>query len=218
MISNKLVNYASEINGKLEASIFKQLVSGEPVEARLPYGRPFTVLNYAKLIFNCNELPWEVEHTHAFFRRFLIINFDVTIPEAEQDKDLAKKIISSELPGVLNWALEGLRRLLEQRQFTYCEAVELARKQYEIEADSVKLYLQEYMYQSSSNEFQQMQLFYKDYRDFCDREGCAPVKRNKFKNRLKNIGFVFERRNAGEVVFVTTKLSSEEVILKKMFF
>lgn len=28
-LSNKLLNYASEINGKLEASIFKQLVSGE---------------------------------------------------------------------------------------------------------------------------------------------------------------------------------------------
>jgi putative DNA primase/helicase len=39
-LANKLVNYASEINGKLEASIFKQLVSGEPVEARLPYGQP----------------------------------------------------------------------------------------------------------------------------------------------------------------------------------
>jgi hypothetical protein len=34
-LANKLVNYASEINGKLEASIFKAMVSGEPVEARL---------------------------------------------------------------------------------------------------------------------------------------------------------------------------------------
>lgn len=54
-LANKLVNYASEINGKLEASIFKQLVSGEPVEARLPYRDPFTLTNYAKLIFNCND-------------------------------------------------------------------------------------------------------------------------------------------------------------------
>ena len=85
MLANRLVNYASEINGKLEASIFKQLVSGEPVEARLPYGEPFTLTNYAKLIFNCNDLPREVEQTNAFFRRFLIIPFDVTIPEEEQD-------------------------------------------------------------------------------------------------------------------------------------
>jgi len=59
MLANKLVNYASEINGKLEASIFKQLVSGEPIEARLPYGEPFTLTNYAKLIFNCNECKYQ---------------------------------------------------------------------------------------------------------------------------------------------------------------
>src|SRR5690606_17922094 len=87
MIANKLVNYGSEINGKLESSFFKQLVSGEPIEARLPYGQPFTMKQYAKLIFNCNELPKDVEHTNAYFRRFLIIPFDVTIPPQEQDKD-----------------------------------------------------------------------------------------------------------------------------------
>lgn len=83
-LANKLVNYASEINGKLESSIFKQMVSGEPVESRLPYGQPFMLKEYAKFIFNCNELPKDVEHTTAYFRRFLIIPFDVTIPRVNK--------------------------------------------------------------------------------------------------------------------------------------
>lgn len=91
-LSNLLLNYASEINGSLETSIFKQLVSGEPVEARLPYGEPFILKQYAKLMFNCNELPRDVEHTHAYFRRFIIIPFDVTIPEERQDKNLHTRI------------------------------------------------------------------------------------------------------------------------------
>ena len=114
-LANKLVNYASEINGNLETSIFKQMVSGEPVEARLPYGQPFTLTQYAKLIFNCNELPKDVEHTNAYFRRFLIVPFDVTIPPDEQDKTLHTKIIDNELSGVFNWVLEGLDRLLKQK-------------------------------------------------------------------------------------------------------
>lgn len=77
-IASKLLNYASEINGNLEASLFKQMISGEPLEARLPYGEPFIMKQYAKMIFNCNELPREVEHTNAFFRRFLIVPFEVT--------------------------------------------------------------------------------------------------------------------------------------------
>ncbi len=68
-------------------------------------------------MFNCNELPKEVEHTNAFFRRFLIIKFDVTIPEANQDKNLSKNIIETELSGVFNWILEGLDRLLIQKNW-----------------------------------------------------------------------------------------------------
>ncbi|MBA3766831.1 MAG: DNA primase, partial [Acidobacteria bacterium] len=37
-LANKLLNYSSEISTRLEADIFKRLTSGEPVEARLPYG------------------------------------------------------------------------------------------------------------------------------------------------------------------------------------
>ena len=130
-IANKLVNYASEISGKLVSSIFKQLVSGEPVEARLPYGKPFILKQYAKLIFNCNELPKDVEQTEAYFRRFLIVPFEITIPESEQDKQLSQKIIANELSGVFNWVLYGLKRLLENKKFTDSHRVRLAREQYE---------------------------------------------------------------------------------------
>ncbi len=163
MIANKLVNYASEISGKLISSIFKQLVSGEPVEARLPYGRPFTLTHYAKLIFNCNELPKDVEHSEAYFRRFIIIPFEVTIPEAEQDKQLAQKIIKSELSGVFNWVLQGLERLLERKHFTYCETVKLAREQYEKESDSVKLFLEDEGYSPHPTSYEPIKQLYFQY-------------------------------------------------------
>src|SRR3990167_372076 len=159
-IANKLVNYASEINGRLESSFFKQLVSGEPVEARSPGCEPFIMTEYAKLIFNCNELPSDVEHTEAYFRRFLIIPFDVTIPEHEQDKQLATKIIDAELSGIFNWVLDGLRRLLLQKQFTDCDAIKQARAQYEKESDSVALFLEEKGYKPSSSEKTVLQTMY----------------------------------------------------------
>ena len=54
LMKNKLLNYGSEIRGNLEADIFKQLVSGEPVQARLKYGNTFIMKDYAKLAFNCH--------------------------------------------------------------------------------------------------------------------------------------------------------------------
>ncbi len=205
MIANKLVNYASEINGKLISSIFKQLVSGEPVEARLPYGRPFTLTQYAKLIFNCNELPKDVEHTEAYFRRFLIIPFQVTIPEAEQDKQLAQKIIRSELSGVFNWVLQGLERLLEQKHFTDCETVKLAREQYEKESDSVKLFLEEEGYSPHLTHSETIKILYAKYRMFCQEGGFTPVNQLNFQKRLGMSKIIVVKKNVGKVAFLTNQ-------------
>jgi putative DNA primase/helicase len=202
MIANKLVNYASEISGKLETAIFKQIASGEPVEARLPYGTPFIMSDYAKLIFNCNELPKDVEHTEAYFRRFLIIPFNVTIPEGEQDKQLSQKIIASELPGVFNWVLEGLKRLLKQKQFTYSATVEQAKEDYKIESDTVKLFLEEIPYKPSHNSYLTVKLLYQEYRVFCMDNGFKPVNKINFTRRLSNLNIFIDRKNKGNVVYV----------------
>lgn len=202
MLANKLVNYASEINGKLETSIFKQLVSGEPVEARLPYGDPFTMTDYAKLIFNCNELPKDVEQTPAYFRRLLIIPFDVTIPEGEQDKELARKIIGSELSGVFNWILEGLKRLLSQKNFTHSQAVDDQIEQYRKQSNSVQLFLDDESYEKSIGRYEDFKSVYSSYRTYCLDSGYRPVAKRTFSERLKAIGIETERKNFGIVVYL----------------
>lgn len=202
-LANKLVNYASEINGNLEASIFKQLVSGEPVEARLPYGQPFILKQYAKLIFNCNELPRDVEHTNAYFRRFLIIPFDVTIPPQEQDKNLHTKIIEKELSGVFNWVLQGLNRLLEQKKFSDCEAAQQAVEQYKSQSDSVKMFIDENNYQNSPTDYRLIKELYPEYRSYCIDDGFKPVNKSNFIKRLSGFGVVIDRLNIGNVAYLS---------------
>lgn len=199
-LANKLVNYASEINGNLEASIFKQLVSGEPVEARLPYGQPFILKQYAKLIFNCNELPKDVEHTNAYFRRFLIIPFDVTIPPHEQDKNLHTKIIEKELSGVFNWVLQGLNRLLEQKKFSDCEAAQQAVEQYRIESDSVQMFLNENEYKVSATNDMPLKDLFNEYRNYCIESGFKACSLRTFADRLRNSGYQTDRKNYGTVI------------------
>lgn len=208
MLANKLVNYASEINGKLEASTFKQMVSGEPVEARLPYGRPFILEDYAKLIFNTNELPMDVEFTNAFFRRFLILPFEITIPEEEQDKELASKIIYSELSGVFNWVLSGLHRLLEQKRFSHCAKAEDVLKQYRKEADSVAMFLEDNHYQKHSENTIATKELHRQYRDYCSEDGYRAVSAKSFNNRLRALGIHVQRKSEGNVAFVARCLTA----------
>lgn len=202
MLANILLNYTSELNGKLEAAIFKQLASGEPVEVRKIYGDPFIMTNYAKLMFNCNELPKDIEFTNAFFRRFLIIPFTQTIPEEEQDPELSKKIIESELSGIFNWVLDGLQRILKQKKFTQSETITEQNKNYRKEADSVALFVEEEGYKPSEG-FPNilLKVLYSEYKSFCSDNGYRACSCKTVSERLRNAGFIIEKNRDGKVVF-----------------
>jgi putative DNA primase/helicase len=186
-IAHKLLNYGSEINAAVTKDIFKILVSGEVIMARLKYGNSFLMEDYAKLCFNCNELPKDIEQNEAYFRRLLIIPFRVTIPEAEQDKELAQKIIADELSGVFNWVLGGLRRLLKQKKFTDSKAVRDMLDEYKRESDSVACWLRDENWGPdpySPEHTTTLKVLHMSYQAYCREAGHKPLGRNNFKKRL----------------------------------
>ncbi len=188
-IANKLLNYASEISREMNTDLFKKLASGETFTARSPYGKPFEVRNYAKMIFNANELPKDTEQTTAFFRRFLIVPFLETIPEAEQDKELHRKIIEKELAGVFLWVLGGLERLLSNKKFTDCNVAAEALKQYQAESDSVQMFLSDNEYQPSNNESRLLRELYYEYKTYCCEDGYRACSNRTFADRLRKKQF-----------------------------
>jgi putative DNA primase/helicase len=223
MIGGKLLNYSSEISSKIEVAMFKQLASGEPVEARLPYKEPFILEQYAKLMFNTNELPKSVEYTDAFYRRFILIEFDQTISKNEQDKSLHSKIIQNELPGVFNWILEGLSRFLTQSGFTECEAVDRAIKDYRDQSDNVKQFLKENDLVSIKKSYKSIKLIYSIYDQFCKDSGYNRLNKTNFIKRLKGLGIEIKRMSFGMAVCLSkreypesNKISNENIdVIKK---
>ncbi|MFV0156453.1 phage/plasmid primase, P4 family [Empedobacter falsenii] len=207
-LENVLLNYAPEISSKMNPTIFKQLASGEEVEARLPYGEPFIMSNYAKFLFNCNELPKETEQTKGYFRRFIIVPFNVTIPEEEQDKSLHTKIIDNELSGILNWALEGLERLIEQQGFTQVDEVNEMLKQFKLESDSVAMFIDEGYTKSTKGHYLVSDL-YKNYREFCSSSGFVSLNQKNFKRRLEALSIEIRRTSSGNMVYVESTMIND---------
>jgi putative DNA primase/helicase len=185
------------------------LASGEPVTAKHLYKNIHQIHDYAKFIFNCNALPKDVENSPAFFRRFLIIPFKVTIPEAEQDKRLASKIIESELSGVFNWVLIGLKRLLEQESFSESQAALEMLSRYQLESDSVRMFLDEYSYAKHACVCQPIKELFLEYNVFCSRDGIIPASKNEFINRLEIIGIRVQKKNIGKVAYLVKALRSD---------
>lgn len=209
MLVNKLLNYASEINGKLESNIFKLLISGEPVEARLLYKNTQIISDYARFMFNCNELPKEVENTNAFFRRFIILPFRVTIPPNKQDVELSKRIIETELSGVFNWVLNGLTQLLKNKDFTQSKIVQNEVLQYQKESDSVLMFIGDENYQKSVTDDRPLKDVFAEYKSYCLDSGYRLCSNRTFSNRLKKNGYIVQRKSYGNAVYIERKKEDE---------
>jgi putative DNA primase/helicase len=205
-LADKLMNWASEISPKMDSTFFKQLVSGEPIEARLPYQAPVIINDYAKLAFNTNILPKDVEQNEAFFRRFILIPFNVTIPEERRDPQLAQKIIDTELPGVFNWVLDGLKRLLANQKFTASDVVDQTIDQYRKQSDSVFLFLDEENYEPDTEKEKSLADLFNLYAEYCKVCKYMACSRKTFADRLRNLGYTIVRRGHGNIVKIKKKV------------
>ncbi len=192
MIKDKIVNYGTDIRlTRIDAGMFKTLASGEPIEARLPYREPFVMTDYAKLIFNVNRMDSaNIEHTHGFCRRLLIVPFNVTIADSEQDKDLHKKILLDRA-GVLNWIIAGAERVIKSRDIFISNECDAFKRQFLKENDSVAMYEENYIMDDMTGSiyFRSVSEAYADYMDYCNDSGCRPLGKKNFTSRMELIGF-----------------------------
>lgn len=199
-LGNYLLNYSSELGGKnINPDLFKKLISNEPIDARSPYGHPFILRHYGKFMFNTNKFPNNIEFTHAYLRRFIILNFEVIIPDEEQDKHLAERIISKELSGIFNWVLEGLDRLLKQQQFTESPKAKELLEEMRFESDSVAQFLEEkqYLPSTSGNDKILLKRFREEYQAYCHIKKLIPVGQKEFSTRIKSLKFEIQKGGGG---------------------
>lgn len=134
-LHGKLVNLSLDISrdAMKNTSMLKSLSGRDIITCPRKFKEPITFVNYAKIIYGANELPFTYDTKDAFWERWILLEFPYTfIPEdrynLEEDKtyfkirdpDIAEKVTTpEELSGLLNWALDGLDRLENKGDFSY---------------------------------------------------------------------------------------------------
>lgn len=203
-LNNKLINYGTDISmKKIDHGLFKQLVSGEPIEVRQIYQEPFIMKNYAKLIFNLNKIDdADVESTIGFFRRMVFIPFERTISKEEQDKKLHKKILSNKA-GVLNWILEGVREVLGKEEIFISKRCDDFLEKFRKESNLAIRFVEDKELTKSAIQTIKFQTLYQSFLEFCKDQGEKPLTQRTFNSELKKLEFKFVRRNQGNVWFAT---------------
>ncbi len=181
---SKMVNISTETNTKAHVyeARFKELVSGEKITADRKYGHPFQFKNSCKLAFAFNELPRIDDKSNAFYRRILPLPFNVQFPEDRQDKELSQKLLA-EKSGILLWAIDGLKRLRQQKVFTHATSVKTLIETYKKENNNVLCFVEECCV-LSSNKLSKSSL-YKAYVAFCKDNGFQSQSMINFGKNLR---------------------------------
>lgn len=189
-LDDKLVNISDDIDAAyLERSKnFKTLVSGNTISVRRLYGEPFKLKNKATLIFTCNEMPTFKDKTGGIARRLVIIPFDNKVKKVDPriDEKLSTENAKSY---ILNLALKGLQRIIENNGISHSQTIENAINRYLTENDSVLSYLYDRETNGKTIEGLTVDTVYLQYQNYCEENGLKPLGKIAMSRRINTTGY-----------------------------
>lgn len=136
---------------------FKMWTGGDAVGCEYKFGKHFEHKPETKLFFSANILPESPDDTTAFFRRWIITAFTrifTNFSEPKADPHLINKLTTpTELSGLLNKALKGLRNLRE-RGFIYGDQASSAwREDYIRKSDPIAAFVLDCLLEINKQEY-----------------------------------------------------------------
>lgn len=187
-IKDKLVNFAPDIDPEYLESTgnIKALIAGEEINGEYKHKANFDFIPIVRMIFSCNELPKTRDKSEGWLRRIEIVNFPNQF-KVNGDSNLGERLLN-ELPGVFNWALEGLRRLKKNGEFAISDSMKKAKGRYRKFNDSVVSFIEDRTTKITDASIPTAYL-YREYNKYCDEFNLKPVTRNQFTRSIKDEGY-----------------------------
>lgn len=183
----KLANIFADLPTKNidDNGIFKALVGEDYLTVERKNKNPFSFRSYARLLFSCNSIPRNYgDKSDGFYRRLIIIRFTHAVAEAKRDPDLLDKL-RNESDGIFLWALEGLKRLMNNNfKFSITETNIQELQRYKEDSNSVLAFVTEWCELDASAETPRSEI-YNQYKAYCDRCGMSPYSQKSFNNELE---------------------------------
>lgn len=195
----KVVNVTNESNHIIEneaENVLKSIVAGDRFTFERKFKESVSARPTAKIMIATNSLPRFNDKTFGVWRRILLVPFKKVVSEDAQIKYLAE-ILKAELPGILNWALEGQQNLNEAGRFNIPESNAELIEQYRRDSDPAKAFLLENYTTSPNSEGVSCQQLYEEYKAFCSENGCMPMNVRTFGQQVRRIFPDVERARVG---------------------
>lgn len=171
-------------NSRQIVGLFKAITANEPVSVKLLYTQvPFQGALNCKLLLASNSVPTMWDDSTATANRWLPLVFDRSFL-GDEDTTLSKRLVE-ELPGIAQWALEGLRRLMSNGRFTMPKT-SLNEMDYMVESGSpVTRFMEEECVFEQTARVADNALWSR-YQQWCIANGMEQMKRKNFLQAFKD--------------------------------
>lgn len=167
-------------------SIYKSLVGQDYLTVEKKNKNPFSFQPYARLLFSCNTIPRNYgDKSEGFYRRLIIIRFSHAVEEARRDPELLNKF-RLESEGIFIWALEGLKRLMDQNfKFSVTDRNLQELQRYREDSNSVLSFVKDWCIVDAEAEAPRTEI-YSQYKNYCANCGMNPYSQKSFNNELES--------------------------------
>jgi P4 family phage/plasmid primase-like protien len=186
----KRLNIIEEVSGNYyQSHKLKKLISGEELTINMKYKDQFKFKPQAKFIFAVNTMPRVDDSSTATERRIAVVNFNNNFREhPDTTLRFANGQLAKELPGILNWMVEGANSLKKNKGLVVTQEQQISLLEYREENSSVEGFIGECL-EFTEGAVRSARELYEEYKQYCIKDG------RKFKG---NIAFIKEVKAYGK--------------------
>lgn len=187
----------AEKGAKLVLSLLKRISGGSPVSGRRHHEQYFTYQSGYKIFIETNENP-AIGDDIAMWERVHNIKFPRYFEAHERDKNLGEKL-QEELPGILQWLLEGWRKYQEHGLSKPDKAIK-DTQDHRNENDMLKHFLNDcFTLTVDEDDYIKGEPFYQIYVDWVNKNQLTG------RDRLNGIQFGREMKKRKDIVYKASK-------------
>ncbi len=214
----------SELDQVAEGAL-KQFTGGDPMFFDRKGIAGVSARPTAKLMCAWNNRPRFRDRSSGIWRRILLVPFNYTIKRTERVTGMDTRaywVRSGEIPGILNWAIEGLFRLRAQGDFTESSVCNSAMVDFRSESNPAAEFLNDYLERCKATEYPKILLsheIFSIYEAWSRKFGIYPLaSRAFFKELNKKFGGIERKRSSSPGRpwgYVGIKFSDSEILGEK---
>ncbi|QGZ73178.1 phage/plasmid primase, P4 family [Aeromonas hydrophila] len=194
---------------RMDENLVKAMTGDDVIVARAPYAKKEMEFRPSfSLVMVGNHKPEIRDTSNGMWRRMLMLPFNASFTKAQLDPMLMEKL-RAEMPGILNWAIQGCQMWQEQRLKASIPArLKQDVETYRAESDMVGCFLEECT-QTRAGAKVPMSEVYAVYSRWAQQNGEWAMKQLALKKKLIEKGFAVPRYNSKATVIGLTLLDSE---------